>query len=437
MNNIKLSILVPSTHTRYDNFNIKIQDQLFGQYNKLSEFDQARIEILMLVDNKKQMLGSKRTLMVDMAQGKYIAHVDSDDRISDDYLKTLLDATESDADSITFTAMVSLNGNEPRPCYYSKDFKMDHNTDVAYYRIPNHIPCVKKELSLKSSFPSIAYGEDSAYSKLLLPHLKTELVINKVLYYYDFNSETTETQEHLSPSIRRRKQEPIVDVVFLSNATDMRLYRMTQHAIDTCLAGANSLPVNIIVIEQNTQARYNNATTHYIDAQFNYNQFANIGVRKGSAEWVMICNNDLVFHSGWLHQLLIAGHDLVSPKCPNDYRQRGINENELGVKCGRNFSGWAFMIKRSALIKIGGLDEDFPFWFADNSTIEQCLSIGIEPMLVPKSLVTHLGSTTLNRVSQVERDNLTWAHCDKFNNKYGRNLFHDNPAFNQWKLKQI
>ena len=433
---IKLSVLIPSTHTRYDNFNIKIQDQIFGQYDKLTPFEQSQIEILMLVDNKKQTLGYKRSLMVDMAQGKYVIHLDSDDRIADSYLKDLLEATKSDADVITFTAMVSLNGEDPKPCYYSKDFKHDYNTNDAYYRIPNHIPCVKKEVSLKSSFPSIAYGEDSAYSKLLLPHLKTEHKIDKVLYYYDFNAETTETQEHLSPNIRRRQQPPIVDVVIISNAKDNRLYRMTQQTVDTCLAGANSLPINIIVIEQNPQAKYKNAETVWPKDSFGYNKFANLGAKRGSAEWIMVANNDLLFSSGWLHQLLIADHQVMSPKCPKDARQKGMTENETGEKCGKFFSGWCFMTKRSVWEQINTFDEDFIFWFADNATIEQVKAIGIMPMLVPGSLVEHLGSTTLNRTSANERDAYTWGQCDKFNQKYNKTLFQDNPSFQHWKNKQ-
>lgn len=434
---IKISILIPSTHTRYNTFLPKIQEQIFSQYNSLSDFNQKQVEILILTDNKKITLGEKRNKMIDIAQGKYISFVDDDDRLDPEYLKELLEATKSDADCISFTALVSLNGDVPKPCYYSKEFKRDYNTDDAYYRIPNHIPCIKKDVSLKSTFPGIAYGEDSAYSKLLLPHINTEHVIDKVLYYYDFNSDTTETQEHLSPNLRRRTQTPIVDIVFLSNASDIRLYRMTQQAIDSCIAGANSLPVNIIVIEQNNKVRhYKNATTYYIDDSFNYNKFSNIGARKGSAEWIMICNNDLIFKSGWLHELLIANHPLMSPKCPNDYRQKGIAENEKGLKCGRNLSGWAFMIKRSLWKEIQGFDEDFIFWFADNSLIEQCNSIGVSPMLVPKSIVVHLGSTTLNKIPQQQRDDYTWAQCDKFNTKYGRSLFFGNASFELWKSKQ-
>lgn len=431
---IKLSILVPSTHTRYNTFLPKIQEQLYTQYDQLSYAEKEQVEILVLVDNKKTMLGSKRNSLVDMAQGVYVVFVDDDDIISDYYIKSLLYATENNTDVISFTAMVSLNGEEAKPCYYSKDNKKDYNTNDAYYRIPNHITCVKKEVSLKSSFPSLAYAEDSAYAKLLLPHLKTEYKIDEVLYHYNFSSETTETQQHLNPSIRRRNQKPIVDVVILSNAKDMRLHRLTQNAIDSCIAGSNSLPVNVIVVEQNSKVKYKNADIYYEPGKFNYNRFANIGISKGSAEWAMLCNNDVVFHSGWLHALLIADHPVMSPKCPNDYRQKDISENEIGDQCGRNISGWAIFAKRDVINKIGGYDEDFDFYCADNSFIEQIKVINILPMIVPAALVTHLGSFTLRTINNKQVYNeLTFGCVYRFNQKYGKNLFEDNPNYNRWK----
>lgn len=436
MSNIKLSILIPSTHTRYNTFLPKIQEQIFSQYNELSAFEQSQVEILILTCTKSIMLGEKRNSMTGLAQGDHISFVDDDDRIAPFYIKTLLDATKTNADVITFTSMVSLNGEEPKPCYYSKDHQRDYNTTSAYYRIPNHICCIKKEVALKSSFPNILRGEDAGFSKLLLPHLKTEHKIDQVLYMYDYSDETTETQMELSPNIRRRQLPPIVDIVILSNAKDRNFWQMTQKTIDTCIAGANSLPVNVIVIEQNKKAIYKNCEVHYILDRFNYNTFANIGASKGSAEWIMICNNDLLFQSGWLHSLLIADHPVMSPKCPNDYRQKEVIENETGDKCGRNLSGWAIMLKRSVFKQINGFDEDFPFYCADNSFIEQVKAIGILPMLVPSSIVRHLGSSTLRTVTNRQQyDELTFGCVHKFNQKYNKDLFADNQQFKNWKLK--
>ncbi len=95
------------------------------------------------------MLGHKRNKMVELAQGLYTVHIDDDDRIAPDYNKSLLEATQSGADVITFNAEVTMNGGLPKICDYSKDHKEDYNSDK-YYRIPNHICCVKKEIGLLS-----------------------------------------------------------------------------------------------------------------------------------------------------------------------------------------------------------------------------------------------------------------------------------------------
>lgn len=107
---IDLSILVCSVHTRYDTFLPKIQKQLYEQYENLSEPDKGRVEIIVVTDNKKMMLGHKRNVMVDIAQGKYIQFTDDDDRVSDDFISTLLEGIKTDADCIVFQAEVSLHG---------------------------------------------------------------------------------------------------------------------------------------------------------------------------------------------------------------------------------------------------------------------------------------------------------------------------------------
>lgn len=434
---IDLSILVCSVHTRYDNFLIQIEKQLFNQYSALSEVDQSRVEIVVLTDNKMMMLGHKRNKMVELAQGKYIAFVDDDDRVSDDYIQQLLDATNSNADSIVFQAQVSLNGEPPKICYYSKDVKQDYNRPDSYHRIPNHICCIKRSVSLKSSFPNVLYGEDAGYGKVLLPFLKTEHKIDKVLYYYDYSSATTETQAWRYNRTEPRKLKPIADVVILSKAVDRHGERMTQSAIDSCFYGSNGLPVNITVIENGLSYRYQRATTLFKRDQFNYNEFANTGAALGKAEWIVIANNDLTFHDGWLHNLIAAGHEVVSPHEPDDPRQKDIKENTVGDVCGRHFSGWCFMISRALWNKIGRFDTDVSFWCSDDAVIEQVKAAGVMPMVVKDALVSHNVSQTLRTQPQAKQDELTWRNVYIFNKKYGKNKFADNPAYKLWLKNNI
>lgn len=429
---IDLSILVCSVHTRYDGFLINIEKQLFDQYNSLAEADRERVEIVVLTDNKKMMLGHKRNVMVELAQGKYIVFVDDDDRISDDYIQELLDATKSNADSIVFQAEVSLNGEPPKLCYYSKDVKKDYNTKDAYHRIPNHICCVKRAKALKSSFPNVLYGEDAGYGKVLLPYLKTEHKIDKVLYYYDYNANTTETQAWRYNRTEPRNLKPVVDVIILSKARDRQGERMTQAAIDSCYFGSNGLPVNIMVVENGLSYHYQHATTLFKRDRFNYNQFANMAASLGKAEWIMVANNDLTFHDGWLHNLIAAGNEVVSPHEPNDPRQKSIKENTLGDETGKHFSGWCFMIKRSLWEQIGKFDEDVTFWCSDDAVIEQVKAAGVMPMLVKNSIVDHNVSMTLRTASSNEQDDLKWRNVYIFNKKYNKNKFASHPEYQRW-----
>ena len=72
--------------------------------------------------------------------------------------------------------------------HISKDFGFWYEQRGVYYRTPNHISPVKRELALLAGFPEIAFSEDAEYSKRLLPHLKTEVKIPGILYYYRYES---------------------------------------------------------------------------------------------------------------------------------------------------------------------------------------------------------------------------------------------------------
>lgn len=420
---MKLSILIPTVHTRRKTFLPRILESLYDQYDKLS--NQREVEILVMMDNKTIMLGSKRNTMVDNAQGEYVVFVDDDDRIEPDYIEQILQATQANADVITFQAKVSINGEEPKTCYYSSEYSKDHNTKDAYYRIPNHICAVKRSLAKQVEFPSILYGEDSGYAKLLKPLIKSEHKIDKVLYHYDYNQITTETQNYIpNPKKPVRAYVPaMLDLIILSNAKTEQFGQMTQNCIDSALEHSQGYQINIIVMEQNPLAVYSNASTKHYTGEFNYNKLANDGAKSGDAPYIMIANNDLLFKQNWLLELFKAEHGVVSPKCPNDSRQSDFTENTTGYEVAKHFSGWCFMIKRSIWEQIEGFDEDFSFWFADNAVVKQLEGIGMPPMIVPSSLVEHLGSKTLNTLPRNEKHEKTYGQAEKFNAKYDERHF--------------
>lgn len=91
-----------------------------------------------------------------MAHGKYVAMVDDDDVISEDYVNELLKATYSDADAICFDVKCSVNGGDWKVAEYSKDYP-NANLPDRYLRKPNHLMCVKRELAKIARFPDSSY----------------------------------------------------------------------------------------------------------------------------------------------------------------------------------------------------------------------------------------------------------------------------------------
>lgn len=419
---MKLSILVPSVAERRNTFLPKCLDMLYSQLESLPIEQQKTVEILFLIDSKERMLGSKRNNLIDIAQGEYIVFVDDDDRIEPDYISSLLEAIESNSDVITFLASVSLNGEPAKICHYSNKYAKDYNTTDTYHRLPNHICCVKKEIALKVPFLNIKNGEDSAYSKQLKPHLRTQHEINRVMYHYDYNEKTTVAQED-SPYVVESRKPYILDLVIISYAKTRQMQLMTQNAINTAINGAKGIKINVIVVESAKGVMYRNASVLYPDFPFNYNAYGNYGIKQGTAHYAMLANNDLLFKPSWLTELIKANHPLVSPKEPRDSRQRDIRINTIGDKTGRHLSGWCFMIERSLWDKIGGFDEDVNFYCSDDVVIEQCKEFDVLPMLVVNSIVQHLVSTTLKTVSPTDRTELTDNQVRIFNKKYDQNKF--------------
>lgn len=189
-----LSILVCAIHTRFDNFTLRVQQQLYQQYNALWPGDQDRVEVLVLSDTKRMSIGYKRNVLANAATGKYIVFVDDDDRVAGHYVRSLLNATMSDADVLTFLAEVTLDGGPPKICHYSKDWPHDYNTDSQYRRLPNHICAVQRRHALATGWGDLNYGEDADYGPRLLPRLHSQYHIDDTLYYYDFNSRTSESK---------------------------------------------------------------------------------------------------------------------------------------------------------------------------------------------------------------------------------------------------
>ena len=201
---MKLSILICSLPKRRESLNklltnLRSQgDYTANSVTKSTAYYIERIvsndvEILICTDNKRMTVGAKRNLLIKESIGDYFVFVDDDDRVTDDYTSRLLSGIKTDKDVILFDVEISINGGKYRKVYYDANYIGDRNLPNSYLRIPNHIMCWKRSVP-KKKFPNISMGEDIGWATQNKHYIKSQAKVDKTLYYYDFNNETTETQ---------------------------------------------------------------------------------------------------------------------------------------------------------------------------------------------------------------------------------------------------
>lgn len=186
---MKWSILILTIHTRTDYVKTLV-DHLSAQACNYKD-----VEIIWLGDNINRSTGEKRQLLLDMAKGEYVSFVDDDDRVSDEYIDTIYPLLDG-VDCVNFRVRYC-NGELCKDVLYNRDYQRDSNTKEFYLRLPNHLMCVRRDLARKSGYDSDYIYEDRNYAQRLRGHLKSQKIIDKVLYYYDFDATVSETLKHL------------------------------------------------------------------------------------------------------------------------------------------------------------------------------------------------------------------------------------------------
>lgn len=172
---MKLAILIPTVPSR--------KKSVAHLLETLEHQVEGRaIEILCLYDNKKMSVGHKRNKLLFIADAEYFTFIDDDDEITHDYIASILAALESSPDLVTFNVKYTDEVDEYVCKYGPED------------RTPAHIHVWKSEKFRNSEFPNRNAGEDMRWAKNNMPNVESIVNINRVLYYYQFSSKTTEAQ---------------------------------------------------------------------------------------------------------------------------------------------------------------------------------------------------------------------------------------------------
>jgi hypothetical protein len=131
------------------------------------------------------------------AAGKYVAFIDDDDMVSDDYFTSIIPELEKDIDCVGFKGNYYIQGNLVLEFHHANNNGGHARKGWVQYRPINHLNPVKTEIAKQILYPEKNLSEDSDYCDRLFAAklIKTESVLEKVLYHYYYDPKVTQTQQ--------------------------------------------------------------------------------------------------------------------------------------------------------------------------------------------------------------------------------------------------
>jgi len=193
---IYLSILIVTLETRQEQF----EKLLKSLENQITENNlQDEVEILTFSDNFDYPVGLKRNELLQQASGLFVAFIDDDDVVAEDYVQVIVQAIKSfpDIDCVGMKGKLVSKTLGEKEFIHSVRYTEFTEDEQYYYRPPNHLNPIRAEIAKQFMFPILNRGEDFNWAMQLSIKqvLQREVFIDKVLYYYLFDWDKTEAQK--------------------------------------------------------------------------------------------------------------------------------------------------------------------------------------------------------------------------------------------------
>ena len=159
---------------------------LIGYCHNPKDEDDHDVIILIIKDDKTMTIGEKRELLYKESWAAYSWQIDDDDDIADNSIELILEAIKKGRpDCVTFEEHIDIDGKIQRSNHSLKyEDWADNHDGFDYVRTPFFKSVIRTEIARSVPIPHIRWGEDHQWARLLKPHLKTEVHIDKQLYKY-------------------------------------------------------------------------------------------------------------------------------------------------------------------------------------------------------------------------------------------------------------
>lgn len=185
---MRLTIAIPTIVTRKHQFDL-LRLHIQNQINELGL--QKEVEIISECDNKEISIGAKRQLLIDKAKGDYIVMIDDDDWCPYYFVVEIIQAIESNPGCVGYLELCKFQNRKDEISCFSNRFREwgDNQFGYNHVRTPFFKSPIKTELVKKVGCKDLRFAEDHQFAKDILPFLKTEVFINKVMYEYRYKAE--------------------------------------------------------------------------------------------------------------------------------------------------------------------------------------------------------------------------------------------------------
>lgn len=183
----KLSILIctiPSRQASFGRLITELRSQMLVYAPEVGIISNASAEL---------SIGAKRNWLLDKADSDYVAYIDDDDMIFENYIDLLMHAAYSDCDCASLKGIITFDGKGDKVFEHSikyKEWRTVVGKEVTYERYPNHLNMIKSSIAKQFKFPEINHGEDADWSTQIHKSglLKKEFYIPDIIYYYRYIS---------------------------------------------------------------------------------------------------------------------------------------------------------------------------------------------------------------------------------------------------------
>jgi GT2 family glycosyltransferase len=418
-----LSILIPTMNSRASlltRLMAILEPQLTDQ-----------IEVLTDADDGELPIGTKRNHLMQRAKGKYVCYVDDDDRVSEDYISTLMEGIEKDVDVVCIQGIMTTNGMDPyrfvdtpymAPGMASKD------GEYYYTRGVQHLDATRREIALYGKFIDSSYGEDDDWTKKIE---STKLVqswhlVDHPTYFYDYRFPKDREIEPKFAVVM-----PCWNHVYTTTKSVESLFENTADKNFCLVLVDDGSTDDTRDYARDLGVRFGFRRFHYHRNRENLgvNASWNAGIaiaRARGAEYIAVVNNDVLFAPNWDASLIESLRDpkvgVISPlstygAVPLDWpRGAERNMNPAGYMGYMPILGACFAFRSKLIDEIGPFPEELRIYFGDNWIALAAQNKGYECGYDDKSYVHHffcITTAALNNGPIWERESPIWERISK------------------------